>query len=56
MVARPNRSYMSVEDYLTLERSSPETRYEYIDGMAYMLAGGRLSHSRVKLNLCNRYV
>lgn len=50
MVAQPNRSYMSVEEYLTLEESSVETHYEYIDGVAYMLAGGRLSHSRIKLN------
>ncbi len=51
MVAQPNRSYMSVEEYFALEDSSSETHYEYIDGVAYMLAGGRLSHSRIKLNL-----
>ncbi len=50
MVAQPNRSYMSVEEYLALDQSSSEIRYEYIDGMAYMLAGGKLSHSRIKLN------
>ncbi len=34
---------MSVEDYLTLDRTSVEARYEYIDGYVYMLAGGMLT-------------
>lgn len=50
MVAQPNRSFMSVEEYLALELSNSDIHYEYIDGVAYMLAGGRLSHSRIKLN------
>ncbi len=50
MVAQPDRLHMSVGEFLALDRSNPEVRYEYIDGMAYMLAGGKLSHSRIKLN------
>lgn len=51
MVAQPDRLHMSVEEFLALDRSNPEVRYEYVDGMAYMLAGGKLSHSRIKLNI-----
>lgn len=42
---------MSVEDYLTLDRSSAEARYEYIDGYVYMLAGGTADHSSISINL-----
>ncbi|HZO72724.1 MAG TPA: Uma2 family endonuclease [Ktedonobacteraceae bacterium] len=51
MVAQPYRRHMSVEDYLTLDRSSDEVRYEYIDGNAYMLAGGSANHSLISSNL-----
>lgn len=47
MVAQPHRSWMSVQEYLELERNSPEVRYEYIDGYAYMLAGGTVEHSTI---------
>ncbi len=50
MVAQPDRLHLSIEEFLALDRSNPEVRYEYIDGMAYMLARGKLSHSRIKLN------
>jgi hypothetical protein len=32
VVAEPDRLLMSVEDYLTLDRTSVEARYEFIDG------------------------
>ncbi len=51
MVARPDRLRMSVEEYLTLDRNSTETRYEYIDGYAYALAGGTADHARISANL-----
>ncbi len=51
MVAEPDRLMMSIEDYLTLDRSSFETRYEYIDGYVYMLAGGTADHSSISINL-----
>lgn len=51
MVAQPHRRHMSVEDYLTLDRSSEGVRYEYIDGNAYMLAGGSANHSLISSNL-----
>ena len=51
MVAQPHRTLMSVEDYLTLDRNSIDTRYEYIDGYAYMMSGGTLNHSTISINV-----
>jgi Uma2 family endonuclease len=47
MVAYPNRLRMSVEEYLELDRSSLDTKYEYIDGEVYMMAGGSPAHARI---------
>jgi Uma2 family endonuclease len=51
VVAKPDRLMMSVEDYLTLERTSVEARYEFIDGYVYMLAGGTADHSTISINV-----
>ncbi len=51
MAADPHRLFMSVEEYLALDRSSLEARYEFIDGIVTMLAGGTVNHSRVSINL-----
>lgn len=53
MVAQPHRSMMSVQEYLTLDSNSFETRYEFIDGYAYMLAGGTADHSIIKQNVAS---
>lgn len=50
MTASPQRQHMSVEEYFRLCREQPDARYEYLDGYAYMLAGGTANHSRIKLN------
>ncbi len=42
---------MSVEDYLTLDKSSKDARYEYLDGGIRMLAGGSPDHSIIIANL-----
>jgi len=51
MAADPHRLFMSVEEYLAFDRSSMDTRYEFIDGIVTMLAGGTVNHSRVCVNL-----
>jgi len=51
MVADPHRLFMSVEEYLALDSSSPDARYEFIDGIVTMLAGGTINHSRISVNL-----
>lgn len=53
MTVPPNRSPMSVQDYLALDRDSLEARYEYIDGYAYMMAGGTADHSIIKSTITN---
>ncbi len=42
---------MSVEDYLILNRTSKDTRYEYLEGDIQMLAGGSPDHSIIIANL-----
>jgi Uma2 family endonuclease len=51
MAAEPHRLFMSVEEYLELDRNSLDRRYEYIDGVVTMLAGGTTNHSRISINL-----
>lgn len=51
MVAEPDRLMMSVEDYLTLDRTSTESRYEYVDGYVYMWARETADHSTISINL-----
>lgn len=50
MLAHPQHQKMSVEEYMELNSKS-EQRYEYIDGYAYMLAGGSLAHARIAAHL-----
>lgn len=51
MAANLHRQSMSVEDYFALEYSQLEIRYEFIDGFAYMLAGGTANHALIATNL-----
>ncbi len=41
---------MSVEEYFQLEEHDPDTRYEYIDGYVYAMAGGTANHDTIKSN------
>jgi Uma2 family endonuclease len=54
MIAEPYRSLMSVEEYLELDRYSQEARYEYIDGIVTMMAGGTANHSRISVNIVSQ--
>ena len=51
MAADPHRLFMSVEEYLELDRNSLDARYEFIDGAVIMLAGGTTNHSRISINV-----
>lgn len=46
-----SRVMMTVDEYLALDRSTLDGRYEYIDGLVTMLAGGTNNHSRICLNI-----
>ena len=52
MVAQPSQPrFMSIEEFRALEQADPDTKYEYIDGQAYMMAGGSADHARVSSNM-----
>ncbi|GAC1633229.1 MAG: Uma2 family endonuclease [Ktedonobacteraceae bacterium] len=51
MVANPQRHWISVEQYLELEKKSPNIRYEYLDGEAIAMSGGTIDHGRIALNI-----
>jgi Uma2 family endonuclease len=42
---------MTVEEYFQLEENDPNTRYEYIDGQVYAMAGGSANHDTIKSNM-----
>ena len=48
MAAKPKPEYMSVEEYLAMERESLD-RHEYVDGVAYLMAGGTRAHGLISL-------
>jgi Uma2 family endonuclease len=51
MIAQPQHLKMSVEAYFALDNESIDVRYEYIDGYAYLLAGGTPAHALIASNL-----
>lgn len=42
---------MSVDEYFELEENNPDTRYEYLDGYVYMMAGGSANHATISGNI-----
>lgn len=50
MAMRHQRT-MTVEEYFQLEESNPDTRYEYVDGYVYAMAGGTANHDTIKSNV-----
>lgn len=44
---------MSVEAYLQLDQNTPDTKYEYLDGVARLMAGGSVEHDRITRNIAN---
>jgi Uma2 family endonuclease len=42
---------MTVEEYFQLEENDPDTRYEYVDGHVYAMAGGTANHDTIKSNI-----
>src|SRR6266702_2310495 len=51
MSAFPERTPMTVEEYLQLDHVSLERRYEYIDGQLRLLAGGTADHAVISANI-----
>lgn len=42
---------MSEEEYRELEQLSPDRKYEYINGRAYMMSGGSVAHDQIAYNI-----
>ena len=42
---------LTVEEYFQLEEQDPDTRYEYIDGHVYAMAGGTANHDTIQSNI-----
>src|SRR5947208_11265987 len=42
---------MSEQEFHALEEAFPDERFEYIDGIAYMMAGGTDAHEQINQNL-----
>ncbi len=47
----PYGGEMSFEEYLALEQAYPFARYEYLNGVARLMAGGRVAHDRISRNV-----
>ncbi len=42
---------MPVQDYLRLDQSTPDAKYEYLDGVARLMSGGSVDHDRIAYNM-----
>jgi len=57
MTTNPQRQHssqggpMSVEEYLQLDRNTPDARYEYLDGVARLMSGGSGEHDLIAHNV-----
>lgn len=50
MAAQREPQHMTVDEWRELERTNPDTKYEYIDGRVCMKSGGSLAHARISSN------
>src|SRR5215467_12130056 len=50
-MALEHTATMSVAEYFRLEETNPDTRYEYLDGYVYMMAGGSANHATIGGNI-----
>ncbi|HEY4034364.1 MAG TPA: Uma2 family endonuclease [Ktedonobacteraceae bacterium] len=50
MAVQRESDWLSIEDFLALDRESLDQKYEYMDGHMYALAGGSTNHSIISVN------
>lgn len=50
-MALPKRSTITIEEYLQIDQTSTQVRYEYIDGHISMMAGGSPNHAKISANV-----
>jgi len=51
MAINPQRSHVTVEEYIRLANESPDVRYDYIDGQVIRCAGGSPQHAEIAANI-----
>ncbi len=50
MVAQRDPQHMTIDEWRELERTSHDSKHEYIDGQVYAMSGGSLAHGRIGSN------
>ena len=50
MVAQREPQHMTIDEWRELERTSHDSKHEYIDGQVYAMSGGSLAHGRIGSN------
>ena len=50
MVAQRAQHFTSIEEWRELNRTSPDVKYEYVDGDVYAMAGGSRAHAWIAAN------
>jgi len=43
--------WVSVEEYLAIDRASTDVKYEYMDGHMYAMSGETIDHAEIAANL-----
>lgn len=52
-MAVQHEHWISPEEYLEIDRASPDIKYEYEDGHMYAMSGGTVEHARIAQNMIN---
>ena len=50
-MALQREHWVSVEEYLAIDRASTDVKYEYMDGHMYAMSGGTIDHAEIAANL-----
>ena len=50
-MALQREHWVSVEEYLAIDRASTDVKYEYMDGHIYAMSGGTIDHAEIAANL-----
>lgn len=50
-MAVQHEHWISPEEYLQIDRASPDIKYEYVDGHMYAMSGGTIEHAQIAMNM-----
>jgi len=50
-MALQREHWVSVEEYLAIDRASTDVKYEYMDGHMYAMSGRTIDHAEIAANL-----